>query len=61
MRLRYPFIAVTLLGFVSRIRAFQWLGLAAGAFDLPYSVLTLPPANDVIVIGIVCGECDDFS
>ena len=61
MRLRYLFIAVTLLGFVSRIRALQLLGMAAGAFNLPYVVLTLPPANNAIVVGIVCRECDDFS
>jgi len=35
MRLRYPFIALTFLGFVSRIRALQLLGMAAGAFNLP--------------------------
>jgi hypothetical protein len=35
MRLRYPFIALLFLGFISRIRAFQLLGMAASSFDLP--------------------------
>lgn len=45
MRLRDQFIALALLCFVLRGRAFQLLRFATGALYLPDVVLTLPPAK----------------